>query len=146
LIGQAQGGGYHGGGGGFGGGGRVGRWWPGGTQLEAEAVSVVVAPRAAPAFGGDAQTFWSGKRAAAELASAYRAIFIWSTSVISAAVYNGRVGRSVTPVACARTAASRPQNRFSSIRMLLGNGRRQLLIVQRSLQLHVHLEQVHTGD
>jgi len=59
LIGQAQGGGYHGGGGGFGG-GAVSAVVPGRDQLEAEAVSVVVASTRQPRRSVACQSFGVG--------------------------------------------------------------------------------------
>jgi hypothetical protein len=104
LIGQAQGGGNHGGGGGFSGGGHVvgggGRAGPvgGGGGFRA----------AAPAFGGARRSFGVGSRGGGVgfgMPHYQRPLYL-----------NGRVARSVTPSMSARTAASRPQNRFSSTR------------------------------
>src|SRR6266567_4727923 len=95
LIGQAQAGGYHGGGGGMGGGfGGGGRGGGGGG-------------RAGPVGGGVG--FGIPRYSSFGARPSYRQ-----------PVYNGRVGRSVTPFIGARTAASGPQNRFSSTRNPVG--------------------------
>jgi len=111
LIGQAQGGGNHGGGGGmgggFGGGGRVGggggRAGPVGDGFRGSGFHA-----ASPAFRGARGSFGVGSRGGGVgfgMPHYQRPVYL-----------NGRVARSVTPSTGARTAASRPQNRFSSIR------------------------------
>jgi len=111
LIGQAQGGDNHAGGGGFGGGfsggghvsGGGGRAGPVGGGFRG---SGFYAP--APAFGGARESFGVGSRGGG---------VGFGMPYYQRPVYrNGRVARSVTPSISARTAASRPQNRFSSTR------------------------------
>jgi hypothetical protein len=117
LIGQAQGGGNHGGGGmgggGFGGGGHVvgggGRAGPvgGGGGFRGGGFRA-----AAPAFGGARRSFGAGSRGGGVgfgMPHYQRPVYL-----------NGRVARSVTPSLGARTAASRPQNRFGSTRNPVG--------------------------
>jgi Putative peptidoglycan binding domain len=117
LIGQAQGGGNHGGGGGmrggFSGGGHVvgggGRAGPvgGGDGFRGGGFRA-----AAPAFGGARRSFGVGSRGGGVgfgMPHYQRPVYL-----------NGRVARSVTPSIGARTAASRPQNRFSSTRNAVG--------------------------
>src|SRR6266567_3375934 len=127
LIGQAQGGDNHGGGmrGGFGGpafsgGGHVvgggvragpvgGGFRGGGFQA------------AAPAFGGVRRSFGVGTRGGGVGFGIPRYSSSGARPLYRRPVYyNGRVGRSVTPSIGARTAASRPQNRFSSTRNSVG--------------------------
>jgi hypothetical protein len=116
LIGQAQGGGNHGGGGGMGGGfsggghvvGGGGRAGPvgGGGGFRGGGF------RAAPAFGGARRSLGVGSRGGGVgfgMPHYQRPVYL-----------NGRVARSVTPSIGARTAASRPQNRFSSTRNAVG--------------------------
>src|SRR5437868_9795390 len=117
LIGQAQGGGNHGGGGGmgggFGGGGHVvgggGRAGPvgGGGGFRGGGFHA-----ATPAFGGVQRSFAVGARGGGVgfgMPRYRRPVYL-----------NGRVARSVTPSIGARTAASRPENRFSSTRNAVG--------------------------
>src|SRR6266478_2016773 len=104
LIGQAQGGGYHGGGEGMGGGGFRG----GGFHA------------AAPAFGGAHRSFGVGARGGGVGFGMPRYSSFGARPSYRQPVYNGRVGRSVTPSIGARTAAGRPQNRFSSTRNPVG--------------------------
>ena len=111
LIGQAQGGGNHGGGGGFGGGGHVvgggGRAGPVGGGFRGGGFRA-----ASPAFGGARGSFGVGSRGGGVgfgMPHYQRPVYL-----------NGRVARSVTPSIGARTAASRPQNRFSSTRNAVG--------------------------
>jgi len=114
LIGQAQGGGNHGGGGmggGFSGGGHVsgggGRAGPVGGGFRGGGFHA-----AAPAFGGVRRSFGVGSRGGGVgfgMPHYQRPVYL-----------NGRVARSVTPSIGARTAASQPQNRFSSTRNPVG--------------------------
>ena len=116
LVGQAQGGGNHGGGGmggGFSGGGHVsgggGRAGPvgGGGGFRGGGFR-----GASPAFGGAHGSFGVGSRGGGVgfgMPHYQRPVYL-----------NGRVARSVTPSIGARTAASRPQNRFSSTRNAVG--------------------------
>jgi putative peptidoglycan binding protein len=122
LIGQAQGGGYHGGGGGFGGGGRVGgggvRAGPvvGGGGFRGGGFHT-----AAPAFGGARRSFGVGARGGGVGFGIPRYSSFGARPFYRRPVYyNGRVGRPVTPSIGGRTAASQPQNRFSSIRNPVG--------------------------
>ncbi len=126
LIGQAQAGGQHGGGGGmgggFGGGGRVGggggRAGPvgGGGGFRGGGFHA-----AAPAFGGARRSFGVGTRGGGVGFGVPRySSFGARPSYRRPVYYNGRAGRSVTPFIGARTAASRPQNRFSSTRNPVG--------------------------
>ena len=114
LIGQAQGGGNHGGGGmggGFSGGGHVsgggGRAGPVGGGFRGGGFQA-----ASPAFGGARRSFGVASRGGGVgfgMPHYQRPVYL-----------NGRVARSVTPSISPRTAASRPQNRFSSTRNALG--------------------------
>jgi Putative peptidoglycan binding domain len=117
LIGQAQGGGNHGGGGGMGGGfsggghvvGGGGRAGPvgGGGGFRGGGFRA-----AASAFGGARRSFGVGSRGGGVgfgMPHYQRPVYL-----------NGRVARSITPSIGARTAASRPQNRFSSTRNPVG--------------------------
>src|SRR6266550_6940195 len=130
LIGQAQGGGNQGGrggmGGGFGGrgfssGGHVvgggGRAGPvgGGGGFHGGGVHA-----AAPAFSGARRSFGVGARGGGVGFGVPRYSSFRARPSYRQPVYNGRVGRSVTPSIGARTAASRPQNRFSSTRNPVG--------------------------
>src|SRR6266567_5658151 len=124
LIGQAQAGGYHGGGGGmgggFGGGGRVGggggRAGPVGAGFRGGGFQA-----AAPAFGGVRRSFGVGTRGGGVGFGIPRYSSSGARPLYRRPVYfNGRVGRSVTPSLGARTAASQPQNRFSSPRNAVG--------------------------
>src|SRR6266446_2181199 len=109
-----------GGGGGFGGGGRVGggggRAGPVGGGFRGGGFHA-----AAPAFGGAQRSFGVGARGGGVGFGIPR----YSSSGARPSYrrpiyYNGRVGRSVTPSIGARTAASRPQNRFNSTRNPVG--------------------------
>src|SRR6266481_5939563 len=126
LIGQAQGGGYHGGGegmgGGFSGGGHVV-----GGGVRAGPVGGGGGFRgggfhaAAPAFGGAHRSFGVGTRGGGVGFGIPRYSSSGARPLYRRPVYfNGRVGRSVTPSLGARTAASQPQNRFSSTRNPVG--------------------------
>jgi len=123
LIGQAQGGGYHGGGGGFGGGGRVGggggRAGPvgGGGGFRGGGFHAA----AAPAFGGMHRSVGVAARGGGVGFGIPRYSSVGARPLYRRpAYYNGRVGRSVTPSIGARTAVSQPQNRFGSIRNPVG--------------------------
>src|SRR5437870_6660590 len=123
LIGQAQGGPHGGGGGmggGFGGGGRVGggggRAGPVGGGFRGGAFHA-----AAPAFGGAQRSFGVGARGGGVGFGIPRYSSSGARPLYRRPIYyNGRVGRSVTPSIGARTAASRPQNRFNSTRNPVG--------------------------
>jgi len=131
LIGQAQGGGNHGGGGGMGG-GFGGRGFSGGGHVvggggRAGPVGGEGGFRgggfhaAAPAFGGVRRSFGVGTRGGGVGFGIPRySSFGARPSYRRPVYYNGRVGRSVTASIGARTAASRPQNRFSSTRNVVG--------------------------
>jgi Putative peptidoglycan binding domain len=115
LIEQAQAGGYYGGGGamrgGFGGGhvGGGGGFRGGGFHA------------AAPAVGGARRSFGMGVRGGGVGFGIPRYSSFGARPLYRRPVYYiGRVGRSVTPSIGGRTAASRPQNRFSSIRNPVG--------------------------
>jgi putative peptidoglycan binding protein len=70
---------------------------------------------AAPAFGGARRSFGIGARGGGVGFGIPRySSFGARPSYQQPVYYNGRVGRFVTPSIGARTAASRPQNRFSS--------------------------------
>src|SRR5947208_8327 len=112
LIGQAQGGPHGGGGmgGGFGGGG--GRAGPvgGGGGFRGGGFHA-----ATPAFGGARTSVGVGARGGGVGFGIPRYSSVGARPLYRRPVYyNGRVGRSVTPSFGARTAATRPQNRFSS--------------------------------
>ncbi len=125
LIGQAQGGGNQGGGGGFGargfsGGGHVVgggvRAGPGGGGFRGGGFHA-----AAPAFGGVHRSVGVGTRGGGVGFGIPRYSSVGARPSYRRPVYyNGRVGRSVTPSISARTAASRTQNRFGSIRNPVG--------------------------
>jgi hypothetical protein len=124
LIGQAQGGPHGGGGGmggGFGGGGRVGgggRAGPvgGGGGLRGGGFHA-----AAPAFGGVRRSVGVGTRGGGVGFGIPRNSSVGARPSYRQPVYNNaQVGRSITPSIGARTAASRPQNRFSSTRNPVG--------------------------
>src|SRR6266481_10027198 len=123
LIGQAQGDGYHGGGGGVSGGGRAGgggggRAGPvgGGGGLRGGGFHA-----AAPVLGGARRSFGVGARGGGVGFGVPRySSFGARPSYRRPVYYNGRVCRSVTPSIGARTAASPPQNRFSSTRNVVG--------------------------
>ena len=116
LIGQAQGA-PHGGGGMGGGGGShvVGggvRAGPVGGGFRGGSFHAV-----APAFGGERGSFGPGARGGGVGFGIPRHSSVGARPLYRRPVYyNGRVARSVTPSISARTAASRPQNRFSSTR------------------------------
>src|SRR6266496_4475547 len=116
-----HGGGF--GGGGFSGGGRVGggggRAGPigGGGGLRGSGFHAA----AAPAFGGARRSFGVAARGGGVGFGMPRySSFGARPSYRRPVYYNGRGGRSVTPFIGARTAASRSQNRFSSIRNPVG--------------------------
>src|SRR5882724_1217640 len=125
LIGQAQGGGQHGGGGGmgggFGGGGRVGggggRAGPvgGGGGFRGGGFHT-----AAPAFGGARRSFGVAARGGGVGFGIPRYSSSGARPSYRQPVYNGRVGRSVTPSIGARTTVGQPQNRFNSTRNPIG--------------------------
>src|SRR5205807_9017824 len=122
LIGQAQGAGNHGGGGGFGGGGRGGggggRAGPVGGGFRGGGFHA-----AAPEFGGVRRSIGVGARGGGVGFGMPRYSSSGARPLYRRPVYyNGPVGRSVTPSIGARTAASRPQNRFNSTRNLVGQG------------------------
>ena len=116
LIGQAQGaphgeGGMGGGGGGHvvGGGVRAG---PVGGGFRGGGFQT-----AAPALSGTRRSFGVGARGGGVGFGIPRYSSVGARPLYRRPVYyNGRVGRSVTPSIDARTAASQPQNRFSSTR------------------------------
>src|SRR6266853_698959 len=118
---------HGGGGGGFGGGGFSGGGHVGGGGGRAGPVGGGGGFRgggfhaAAPAFGGAPRSFGMGARGGGVGFGIPRyASFGARPSYRRPVYYNGRVGRSVTPFIGARTAASRPQNRFSSTRNPVG--------------------------
>jgi hypothetical protein len=125
LMGQAQGGGNHGGGGGFGGGGFSGGGHVGGGG-RAGPVGGGGGFRgggfhaAAPAFGGARRSFGMGARGGGVGFGVPRYSSFRAHPSYRQPVYYGRVGRSVPASIGARTAASRPQNRFSSTRNPVG--------------------------
>jgi hypothetical protein len=126
LIGQAQGGDRHGGGGGFGGGGFSGGGHVGGG-VRAGPVEGGGGFRgggfhaAAPAFGGARRSFGMGARGGGVgFGVPHYSSFGARPSYRRPVYYNGRVRRSLTPSIGARTAAIRPQNRFSSTRNPVG--------------------------
>src|SRR6266853_5773290 len=131
LIGQAQGGGPYGGGGGmgggFGGGGFSGGGHVGGGGGRAGPVGGGGGFRgggfhaAAPAFGGARRSFGGAARGGGVGFGMPRYSSLGARpSYRQPVYYNGRVGRSITPPIGARTAASRPQNRFNSTRNPVG--------------------------
>src|SRR6266853_671581 len=130
LIGQAQGGGPYGGGGGmgggFGGGGFSGGGHVGGGGGRAGPVGGGGGFRgggfhaAAPAFGGARRSFGVAARGGGVGSGIPRYSSLGARPSYRQPVYNGRVGRSITPSIGARTAASRPQNRFDSTRNPVG--------------------------
>src|SRR5438874_3112849 len=121
VIGQAQGGDNHGGGmgGGFG-----GRGFSGGGNVVGGGVRAAPVGSgfrgggfhaAAPAFGGARTSVGVGARGGGVGFGIPRYSSVGARPLYRRPVYyNGRVGRSVTPSLGARTAATRPQNRFSS--------------------------------
>jgi hypothetical protein len=126
LIGQAQGGDPHGGGGGFGGRGFNGGGHAVGGGVRAGPVGGGGGFRgggfhaAAPALGGAPRSFGMGARGGGVGFGVPRYSSFGARPAYRRPVYNGRVGRSVTPSIGARTAAGRPQNRFSSTRNPVG--------------------------
>ena len=116
LIGQAQGGpGFSGGGHVVGGGVRAGPVG-GGAGFRGSGFHA-----AAPAFGGARRSFGVGARGGGVGFGTPRYSSIGARPLYRRPMYyNGRVGRSVTPPIGARTAAGRPQNRFSSTRNPVG--------------------------
>jgi hypothetical protein len=126
LIGQAQGGGNHGGGGmggGFGGRGFSGGGHAVGGGVRAGPVGGGGGFRGggfhapAPAFGGARRSLGVGARGGGVGFGMPRySSFGARPSYRRPVYYNGRVGRPVAPSLGARTAASRPQNRFNSTR------------------------------
>jgi len=125
LIGQAQAGGNHGGGGGMGG-GFGGRGFSGGGHVVGGGIRAGPVGggfrgggfhAAAPAFGGVHRSFGVGARGGGVGFGMPRYPSVGARPLYRRPVYyNGRVGRSVAPSLGARTAASRPQNRFNSTR------------------------------
>src|SRR5206468_320155 len=121
LIGQVQGGDNHGGGmgGGFG-----GRGFSGGGHVVGGGVRAAPVGSgfrgggfhaAAPAFGGVHSSVGVGARGGGVGFGIPRYSSVGARPLYRRPVYyNGRAGRSVTPSVGARTAATRPQNRFSS--------------------------------
>src|SRR5947208_13786576 len=121
LIGQVQGGDNHGGGmgGGFG-----GRGFSGGGHVVGGGVRAAPVGSgfrgggfhaAAPAFGGVHSSVGVGARGGGVGFGIPRYSSVGARPLYRRPVYyDGRVGRSVTPSVGARTAATRPQNRFSS--------------------------------
>src|SRR5207244_1249427 len=108
------------GGRGFSGGGRVvgggGRGAPVGSGFRGGGFHA-----AAPAFGGVHSSVGVGARGGGVGFGIPRYSSFGARPLYRRPVYdNGRVGRSVTPSIGARTAASRPQNRFSSTRNSAG--------------------------
>src|SRR5437879_4960404 len=121
LIAQAKADGPHGGGGGFGGGG-----FSGGGHVGGRAGPVGGGFRgggfhaAAPAFGGARRSFGVGARGGGVGFGIPRYSSFGARPSYRQPVYNGRVGRSITPSIGARTAASRTQTRFTSTRNPVG--------------------------
>jgi len=110
LIGQAQGGDYHGGGGGFGGGGRAGPVGGGGGFRGGGFHAA-----AAPAFGGMQRSVGVAARGGGVGFGIPRYSSVGARPSYRRPAYlNGRVARSVTPSIGGRTTAGRPQSRFSS--------------------------------
>ena len=131
FIWQAQGGDNHRGGGGMGG-GFGGPGFSGGGHVVGGGVRAGPVgggggfrgggfQAAAPAFGGVRRSFGVGTRGGGVGFGIPRYSSSGARPLYRRPVYyNGRVGRSVTPSIGARTAASRPQNRFSSTRNPVG--------------------------
>src|SRR5438445_4126672 len=127
VIGQAQGGDNHGGGmgGGFG-----GRGFSGGGHVVGGGVRAAPVGSgfrgggfhaAAPAFGGVHSSVGVGARGGGVGFGIPRYSSFGARPLYRRPVYyNGRIGRPVTPAIGARTAPSRTQNRFSSIRNPVG--------------------------
>src|SRR5260370_545379 len=113
-------------GGGFGGGGFSGGGHVGGGGGRAGPVGGGGGFRgggfhaAAPALGGAPRSFGMGARGGGVGFGIPRYSSFRARPSYRQPVYNGRVGRSVTPSIVARTAAGRPQNRFSSTRNPVG--------------------------
>jgi hypothetical protein len=129
LIAQAQGGENRGGGmgGGFGGRGFSGSGHIVGGGVRAGPVGGGGGFRgggfdaAAPAFGGVQRSFGVGARGGGVGFGIPRYSSVGARPLSRRPLYyNGRVSRSVAPSIAARTAASRPLNRFSSIRNPVG--------------------------
>src|SRR6266581_9690129 len=129
FIWQAQGGDNHRGGGGMGG-GFGGPGFSGGGHVVGGGVRAGPVGAgfrgsgfhaAAPAFGGERRSFGVGARGGGVGFGIPRYSSFGARPLYRRPVYyNGRVGRSVTPSIGARTAASRPQNRFISTRNPVG--------------------------
>jgi Putative peptidoglycan binding domain len=120
LIGQAQGAPHGGGGMGGGGGGHVVgggvRAGPVGGGFRGDGFHT-----AAPALSGTRSSFGVGARGGGVGFGIPRYSSVGARPLYRRPVYyNGRVVRSVTPSLGARTAASQPQNRFSSTRNAVG--------------------------
>src|SRR6266853_4263499 len=75
---------------------------------------------AAPAFGGARRSFGVAARGGGVGFGIPRYSSLGARPSYRQPVYNGRVDRSITPSIAARTAASRPQNRFNSTRNPIG--------------------------
>ena len=75
---------------------------------------------AAPAFGGARRSFGVAARGGGVGFGIPRYSSLGARPSYRQPVYNGRVGRSITPSLGARTAVSQPQNRFSSTRNAVG--------------------------
>src|SRR6266403_2267048 len=75
---------------------------------------------AAPAFGGARRSFGVAARGGGVGFGIPRYSSLGARPSYRQPVYNGRVGRSITPSIGARTAASRPQDRFNSTRNPVG--------------------------
>jgi len=152
VIGQAQGGDNHGGGmgGGFG-----GRSFSGGGNVVGGGVRAAPVGSgfrgggfhaAAPASGGARTSVGVGARGGGVGFGIPRYSSVGARPLYRRPVYyNGRAGRSVTPSVGARTAATRPQNRFSSTHNPVGQrppaafGRPGILSAARSPGTAVHL-------
>jgi hypothetical protein len=109
LIGQAQGGGNNGGGGGFG-----GRGFSGGGHVVGGGV------RAGPVGGGFRGSGFHAAAPSFGVGARGGGVGFGVPRYRQPVYYNGRVARSVTPSISARTATSRPQNRFSPTRNAVG--------------------------
>ena len=116
---------HGGGGGGFGGGGFSGGGHVGGGGGRAGPVGGGGGFRgggfhaAAPAFGGVHRSFGAEAHGVGFGIPRYSSLGA-RPSYRQPVYYNGRVGQSITPSIGARTAASRPQNRFNSTRNPVG--------------------------
>jgi hypothetical protein len=115
---------HGGGGGGFGGGGFSGGGHVGGGGGRAGPVGGGFRGggfhAAAPAFGGVRRSVGVGTRGGGVGFGIPRYSSLGARPSYRQPVYNGRVGRSITPSIGARTAASRPQNSFNSTRNPVG--------------------------